>query len=285
MGLRKSLNLSFSFLLTLALILPPASTQASVSRSHYEKAMLMQSEEHHRDAISEFSLAIKESPRDAVAYQGRGVSLVCLDQYGPAARDLSTSISLDPHLWRSHCWLGFCYLVGGETEKGISELNIAVSGWSPDISLVERSEILSNRVKAYKKLGNRRQAEQDMALSRKYAVLKAAKESRENGDIGTAMKLCNRACAELPELADAFFLRGLVYLNQENLKEALADFNRAIKLSPGYPGFYYFRADCLTEMGRVDEAISDYSRVLALKPRLVAMEFTFETGRRRGHSG
>ncbi|MDX1987878.1 MAG: tetratricopeptide repeat protein [Candidatus Obscuribacter sp.] len=283
MGLRKSLSVSLSLVLGLAVVLPGA-TLASVSRSHYEKAMLMQSDEHHRDAINEFGLAIKENPRDAASYLGRGVSLICLDQYGEAAKDLSRSISLDPHLWRSHGWLGFCYLVAGQTEKGISELNNAISGWGPDISLVERSDILSNRGKAYKKLGKRQQAEQDMALSRKHAVLKAAKESRENGDIGTALKLCDKACAELPDLADAFFLRGCVYLNQDRLKEALADFNRAIKLTPVYPGFYYFRADCLTEMGRIDEAIADYSKVLTFKPRLVAMEFTFETGRRRGNS-
>ena len=52
------------------------------------------------------------------------------------------------------------------------------------------------------------------------------------------------------------------------LGEALASYNRAIALKPGYAEAYDNRGVMLAELMRLDEALASYERAIALKQTL-----------------
>jgi len=61
-------------------------------------------------------------------------------------------------------------------------------------------------------------------------------------------------------------LDGVSALNRNQLDEALADFNRAIKLDPGRADGYLGRADVLNAKKQYAEALLDYHRSIEINP-------------------
>ncbi|TQS30295.1 tetratricopeptide repeat protein [Microbispora sp. KK1-11] len=51
-------------------------------------------------------------------------------------------------------------------------------------------------------------------------------------------------------------------------EEALADFDRAVAIDPGFPDHYLDRGNLLFEMGRTDEALADYETAMRVSPPL-----------------
>jgi tetratricopeptide (TPR) repeat protein len=78
------------------------------------------------------------------------------------------------------------------------------------------------------------------------------------------------ACAEAQRSgsdAEAYFRRGVAYGKMERYEEAIADFSKALELSPAYSAAYYNRGTCHGRAGRYDEAIADFSKALDLDPK------------------
>ncbi len=64
--------------------------------------------------------------------------------------------------------------------------------------------------------------------------------------------------------------RGVVYARLKQVREAIADFNAAIKLFPEYSVVYNNRGALLVKLGAVDEALKDFHRALSLAPGYAA---------------
>ena len=67
---------------------------------------------------------------------------------------------------------------------------------------------------------------------------------------------------------DDAIMDGASNLNTGKTEEALADFNRAIKIKPQVAAGYLGRANTLNIMGRYEEAIEDYDKTLEINPKL-----------------
>lgn len=103
-----------------------------------------------------------------------------------------------------------------------------------------------------------------------------AQQFMPGGDYRYAMKLAgsrhpelaipyfNRIIKSRPQMAQAYFERGRVYLNIEKRDLALKDFNRAIALKVTDPRVYDERARLYYETDQVDYAIADLSRYVGL---------------------
>ncbi|HLP22341.1 MAG TPA: tetratricopeptide repeat protein [Chitinophagales bacterium] len=77
--------------------------------------------------------------------------------------------------------------------------------------------------------------------------------------------LNNDALLQYPE-APFFLRRGVAYKNLEQYDKAIADYNRALELKPGYADAYHNRARVWERKGEFDKAIEDYSRAIELNP-------------------
>ncbi len=84
--------------------------------------------------------------------------------------------------------------------------------------------------------------------------------------------ICTRAIEsgelEPESLVRTLNSRGLVYDGQGQFDLAIADYGRAIRLSPGDAAAYLNRADSLLQKGDVEAAIADYDEAIRLAPRL-----------------
>jgi len=67
---------------------------------------------------------------------------------------------------------------------------------------------------------------------------------------------------------DDAILDGVSHLNTGKPEEALADFNRAVKINPELADGYLGRANTLNTMGKYNKSLEDYDRAIAIKPDL-----------------
>jgi len=69
-----------------------------------------------------------------------------------------------------------------------------------------------------------------------------------------------------PNDARIFFETGRIYFNNENIDEAIKNFQKAVQLFPEYSNALYSLALCYTKNGQTQEAIATFERVLELNP-------------------
>lgn len=69
-----------------------------------------------------------------------------------------------------------------------------------------------------------------------------------------------------PEFPDAWFQRGIVYLNQFKPEKGLPDLDRAIQLYPKYSYYYFGRAEYFMREGKYHLAIQDLEKAAKLNP-------------------
>jgi tetratricopeptide (TPR) repeat protein len=66
----------------------------------------------------------------------------------------------------------------------------------------------------------------------------------------------------------AYNNRGTIYYEKGEYDLAIADYNKAIEISPAYIEAYYNRGKIYNAKGQYDLAISDYSKAIAINPKL-----------------
>jgi protein O-GlcNAc transferase len=84
-----------------------------------------------------------------------------------------------------------------------------------------------------------------------------------------ALASYDKALALRPGFAEAMYNRGNVLKKLHRLDEALASYDRTIALQPGYAKAFSNRGNTLTELKRFEEALTSYDQALALQPNLV----------------
>jgi tetratricopeptide (TPR) repeat protein len=68
-------------------------------------------------------------------------------------------------------------------------------------------------------------------------------------------------------LAAVYFYRGYIYwMAMDDTREAIADYDKAIKLRPDYSSVYFNRAFVCAAKGNYDQAVADYTKVIELEP-------------------
>jgi Tfp pilus assembly protein PilF len=91
---------------------------------------------------------------------------------------------------------------------------------------------------------------------------------RQTGVWKDGLTLWNYVIKKDPaSFAKVYNNRGLLYLEQNRLDEALRDFNTAVASAPGILKWYFNRASAYRMLGRYDKAIEDLTTVVKLGPR------------------
>lgn len=73
----------------------------------------------------------------------------------------------------------------------------------------------------------------------------------------------------MSEAAAAAHNRGIALRKTERFEEALAEFERALRLGAPWPETQVMRAHVLADLGHFDEAVAQYRRILAVNPGLI----------------
>ncbi len=86
----------------------------------------------------------------------------------------------------------------------------------------------------------------------------------QTGDFASADRYWTEAIEQFPDNPAAWSNRGNIRVAQNQLTEAIADYNRAIELAPDEPAPYLNRGIALAGLGQWQAAIANYNQVLTL---------------------
>jgi predicted O-linked N-acetylglucosamine transferase (SPINDLY family) len=102
--------------------------------------------------------------------------------------------------------------------------------------------------------------------NRLQALHQAATSRYRNGDFDAAAQLMGEALKLDPNSPELWSNKGTAHAAAKQHEAALASFNRALQLNPGFLGAQVNRAHVLFELQRYAEAIPDYEALLARDP-------------------
>ena len=174
---------------------------------------------YDKEAIEDYNQAIEKNPNDATAYLNRGVARHRLGDAGAAIRDYEQALKLDPNSAVLHSNLSYAYYDRQNYDKALEAGNQAVA-------------LDGNSAQAHINLANARakKGDNDGALQ----------------DYAQAIALRPQA----PILAGAYNNRGNVQFALNRTREAIGDYNQAIRLNSNYADAYY-------NLGLAQQALND----------------------------
>jgi len=100
--------------------------------------------------------------------------------------------------------------------------------------------------------------------------LNTAYDAFEQGDYQDTVDQATAIIEQYPEAAEAYLLRGISYMQLNNVNRAIDDFTRAIRILPYDWTAYTFRAAAYVQSDKIGEALDDYDKAIALNPRYAA---------------
>jgi len=177
----------------------------------------------------------------ADVYTNRGRGYLDKGQYDRAIADHNKAIELAPKIAAYYFNRGLVYSDKDQPERAIADYDRAI-------------ELNPKYAKAYFYRGT---AYDDMV-----------EPERAGLDFGKAIEIDSN-------YVDAYISRGGVFFlmyffadpDTANLRLAIADFDKAIKLDPKKSSAYNGRAEAYREIGEYDRAIADYNKALKLRPK------------------
>ena len=203
-------------------------------------------------AIWLFSQVLSTDPDSVEAYNSRALSYLDRGQRGDvelALVDLDRALDLEPERAATYLNLAVAYIKRGgrdDLERAIADLDEALD-IDPDYA-----SAYVNRSAAYIARG-------------------------ESGDIDRAFDDINTALEIQPDLASAHLGLGNAYLNRSlpgDLELALSEFSRAIHLDAVYARAYFNRGLVHSELENLGSSVSDLRRAQGLKPTDVTFNNT-----------
>jgi tetratricopeptide (TPR) repeat protein len=96
--------------------------------------------------------------------------------------------------------------------------------------------------------------------------LQAAQTLINQGQLDTVEALLSSLVVELPDFAEAWNRRAVLYYLQHRYLEAMADCQRAIDLVPYHFGALHGLGLCYAALGQYEEAIQAFRRALVVQP-------------------
>ena len=184
-------------------------------------------------AVEDFTKAIEIDPRDADAYNNRGIAYSSMNNYIPAIEDFNKAIEINPLKAQTYNNRGSAYMSMGNITRAIEDYDIAIKT-DPNYP-----ETYYNRAISYQTLGKYRQAIDD------YDKL------TEISDFNKAEALCNR---------------GAAYSSSGDNMKAIEDYTRTIELNPGHAKAYFNRGVAYGTLGDQAKAIMNYDSAISINP-------------------
>jgi len=185
-------------------------------------------------AIVACSRLIANSPKDAVAYNNRGLAHYREGNYDLAIADYDHAIEFNPRYVLAYGNRGLVYTDKGDHYRAIADLDQAI-------------RLDPKYARAYNNRG--------LTYYRK-------------GDCDRAIADYDHAIEFDPKYVPAYSNRGLAYTDKGDNERAIADLDRAIGLDPKYARAYNIRGLTYYRKGDYDRAIADHLQAVKLDPTL-----------------
>ncbi len=213
----------------------------------------------YQGAIACHDQAIRLNPKLAESYGDRALARYELGDKQGAIVDFTQSIQLNPNLAYSFYGRGVTCLELGEISGIFADFQKAATLFLQQEDIRGREQRLHEIQQYY------RNGIGFLHSNAKDAMEQGIKEGKENNP-DRAIHNFVRAIQLDPNLADAYFWRGTVYLELGSNREAIEDFTQAIALNPTWADAYHNRGCIYFDLGNSQEAIADFTQSIKLDP-------------------
>jgi tetratricopeptide (TPR) repeat protein len=230
-----------------------AAGNADEAEKQYERAARMDPSEknlfdlgtdllRHRaypPALTVFQYAVQKYPRAARLQVGLGVALYSSSRYADAVETLCKAVDLDPADTKALDFLGGMY----------------------DLSPKLKDEVRKRLARFAELYPNNASANYYYALSLRQRNLTGGSAALAN-QVETLLK---KAVALRPDFADAHFQLGLLYSDEDQLANAVREFEEVVRLRPNLKAAHYRLAQLYADLGKTELSRREYDVVKSLK--------------------
>lgn len=184
----------------------------------------------YKEAIKDYTKAIKEDRNNPDYYYGRGRSYEKLNNAKEAFKDYAKAIELDNNFIEALNSRARLYIKTDQLHKAVADYTIIVSN-------------------------------SDYAAS---FYPERASVKKMLGDYNGAVEDYNAAIQLRPEQADLHFEKGMIFLEPKNFKDAIRAFTEAIEKDQQLTEAFYQRGFAYAALGNLKAASADFERARAL---------------------
>jgi tetratricopeptide (TPR) repeat protein len=222
---------------------------------------------HWKDAIDDFTQAIKLQPNIAAGYRFRAIAHAESGNVSRAIADLDQAIRLKPDDVQAYFDRGQFFFRQKQYDEALLDCN---KGLQFDAS---HADLLALRGRVQEARGASEQAEVDLTRAIEatpkqidhYFVWRADLRLRM-GDVKNAIADFDQAVNLVPNNAYAISRRASAYWAERNMEMALADFSRAIELNKEWVWVRNGRGLVYHDQGAYNEALADFNASIAIDP-------------------
>ncbi|MDH7482351.1 MAG: tetratricopeptide repeat protein [Armatimonadota bacterium] len=206
-----------------------------------------------RDNITLFSRALQISHRNYFAFNALGLALAKKERHDQAIPFYQKALEIAPRYFDAYINLGISLEAKGRLQEAFEQYMLA-------LKINPKSAIVHNNLGVVlAKMGNFSDAkdefEKAIQLDPTYAAAnRNLKRLLRNLAGGSAMT------------AEDYYRLGLALLDQGKLKEAVAQFGKAVQLKPNHSGAWNALGTTLSKLGRLKEAEVCYNKLLEIEP-------------------
>jgi tetratricopeptide (TPR) repeat protein len=215
------------------------------ARAHNNRGMARLTSGEVKQAIEDFDSCIKIDPKFVAAYNNRSFAYAKMDRRQEALADLDQAIRLDSNAAGSYDNRGALWLDAQEYQKAIADFTRAIEldSSSPNY--------YAHRRVAWTKLERFPEAQAD-ALKIEHLV---------------QLSSLNAAVFRDPRSPKPYIDRGNYFLHENQVENALANFNKALELNPKNAEALTARSRAALRHGDPQKAVDDATAALAIEPR------------------
>ncbi len=231
------------------------------------------------DALADFNLAIKLDPTNARARNNRGMANMSCGEAKQAIEDFDVCVNLDPNFLAAYVNRSFAYAKLDRRKDALADLDKALE-LDPNVAGTydNRGSMLLAAQEPQKALADFTRAIQlDPANANYYVRRRAALTKLERFAEAQLDAIKIEHLTQLSSLNEAVFRdrgsaqpyidRGIYFLGENQIENALANFTKALELKPKNASALTQRSRAWLRHGDVEKAIDDATAALAIDPR------------------
>lgn len=208
----------------------------SQALKHLNDGTQLLSKGRYNQAVTELTYAIELEPKYAEAYIKRGRAKYHLARYQESIDDYTQTLSFNRYI-------ADAYASRGDVYRALGDVQHAITDYTASINARKNALVLSKRAQIYLEIGKIDEAFDD------YSYIVKRRPS-----------------------AIAYYNRGKAYYQKfllsekenENLKLALSDFDKAIEMAPSFAIAYLSRGDIYGHLGEQESKQIDYSHAIEI---------------------
>lgn len=222
---------------------------------HYNEGVKLLKQRQVDAAIEKLNLAIQANPQYGEAYRYLGLAYGQKNLWSEASQVLQQAVTFKPDDLQSLKNLGVAYLKQNKFTEAEQILQQALQ-YAPD----------DEKVQSYYALAVRKNEEQQIAAPSQEIFSPEDEHEEPPSPISPSDKLPQRASSRKRDPVRELLDKGIEYLENGQLNNALEAFNEVIRVEPNGSDGYFGLGLIYEQKGEVIKAIDAYEKAVELNP-------------------